>query len=44
MGDKELIETVAKIWVSSGGDATGFEMLYLKIKAMIEYLKKKEGA
>jgi len=42
MGDKELIETVAKIWVSSG--ATGFEMLYLKIKAMIEYLKKKEGA
>lgn len=41
MNDQELIDLIAQIWTSHGGDAIGFEMLYYKIKAAIEAAEKK---
>ena len=38
MNDKELIETIAQIWVSNGGDAEGLDWCYLKLKQKINEL------
>ena len=32
MEDEELVEMVARLWVSAGGDAEGFEWLKERIK------------
>ena len=38
--DEELVEEMAKLWVSLGGDAEGFEWLQHKIKQKIKELEK----
>ena len=35
MTDDELIDAVAELWVSNGGDAEGLDWCYLKIKDAI---------
>jgi hypothetical protein len=45
MSDKELIELIAQIWVSHGGDAIGFEYCRSTIEKRIEkILKEKEAS
>ena len=40
MRDEELVDTVAKLWVSNGGDSDGFLFLFGKI---IDRIKEMEG-
>ena len=40
--DDELIEMVAKLWVSAGGDAEGFEWLKEEIKRRIRDIEECE--
>jgi len=42
MGDKEIIEAVATLWISFGGDAEGFDWCKDKIKKKIKELEKKK--
>jgi hypothetical protein len=43
MSDKELIELIAQIWVSHGGDAIGFELCRNDIEKKIKELRGKEA-
>lgn len=42
MKDSELIEIMAKLWISSGGDSEGFNWLWLRIKEKIRELEQEE--
>jgi hypothetical protein len=39
MGEEQLIEAVARLWVENGGDAEGIDWCVSKIKSKIEELK-----
>jgi len=39
MNDKELVNVVANIWISNGGDSEGFEWCYKDIKDRIMELE-----
>jgi hypothetical protein len=43
MNDKELIELIAQIWVSHGGDAIGFELCRNAIEKKIKELREEEA-
>jgi len=40
MDDEKLVDEIARLWVSAGGDAEGFEWLQHKIKQRIEELER----
>ena len=42
MNDKELIDRVARVWVSGGGDAEGMAYCWLDIAERVAEIKKQE--